>query len=1147
MRWLLIFALLIPSCLLGATTATVTTPGTGATVSGTTITTLLAYANPTSCVNNSNTVCYVGSTITITGSLCSSGSPCTWTLADQNGDVVNTVSTTAQVGTANVLGQINCTGSAANTVCLYLAPQEYPSTQVVTITITDGSTSATVTVNFNYLDQVNEFWTHRGRFLSYQIPYYNIPWSIYSQGGTPAIYQPLQTNFIDTSVSPYAGQNPGPIEMAIVTFSSDPGGVSGVLMPITDGSSINRPSFSYNGEWLIYDDYTPFVNSSNNTEIHWVQHTDGSQMQSLSTTCIPSSSGTMPEKNQPNWLISTTNTNLTICNLAASQTATNIAAHGLNVAGGYPLCSTECPGSNSYEGGANDSRFMLSTGNPQYPSTLTITGTGLSGGNTCTYTYSGATNSGPFVGVDITVAGTTNGGGACNVTNQPIVTITGQTSPTSGGTFTIAVSGTNFSSASDSGTGTIAGCYPIQTACSSWFETYDLSNCYSSLTANCATLQGSAWSSFLNILPADSYYGYDASGNGHCTTIDTETTPPPPNCEWHLHDWWYFPRSNNVAFLYGPRGSTGEAMFFQVGDTGSGILNVSPNTVTNINDWGHPAANHSNPYLITYGGAINCNASGPQTTPHTCTQSTSGNVVTDLRTGIYSWFSGVTVGHSCWDGYYIGFFCHDSTVDEGLTEIINGCTNERLSEENYGTYASQGSATRIVVQAFGCRPSTGSGFANGFLLSPSQSPDATKLTYSMYDSMQANVEAIYIGWLFNTHKGLPPINVKLASSSSALIKWFAAPLNRETKAYWIYKQASCTGSWSRLASVSAVYLQATAYTYTDSALSSGTNACYGITSQEWFGDESDHLSNVIKIANASGTFTQTVEQGEGTIGFAPSGPSNVSSMAVAAKTVCASKCAAVNTPSAPTLFTTTGSMTGEYWVGVSYCKYLDFPKNTNPVCTPLGNLTASATLSAQGLNVKSSEAEMVGQDAIQVYMFGPSSTAPSPSAMFLQTPSNCGAAPTITPNGAGGGAIFCQFTTYTGSGSAPPTSNTTLGGYSLTWTDAGGAGDRYDQIYYREGGAVILSGSNGCDGVALGATIPAIGSGNPGIICTTELAAQSQLIATPPVGTQSFYDAFPNQGVSAANIHYAIVVKKMDGTRSAGVCMTGAGVSESCN
>jgi hypothetical protein len=114
----------------------------------------------------------------------------------------------------------------------------------------------------------------------------------------------------------------------------------------------------------------------------------------------------------------------------------------------------------------------------------------------------------------------------------------------------------------------------------------------------------------------------------------------------------------------------------------------------------------------------------------------------------------------------------------------------------------------------------------------------------------------------------------------------------------------------------------------------------------------------------------------------------------------------------------------------------------------------------------------------------------------------------------------CTFGTYNAAGAAPPTSNTAIGGYQLNWTDPGGPGDRYVQIYYSEGGTVPV---------------------------TNEAAAQKYLIATPPVGTQAFYDAFPNQAVSPSNIHYAVVTKRMDGTRSLGVCMTGAGTVEPCS
>jgi hypothetical protein len=171
--------------------------------------------------------------------------------------------------------------------------------------------------------------------------------------------------------------------------------------------------------------------------------------------------------------------------------------------------------------------------------------------------------------------------------------------------------------------------------------------------------------------------------------------------------------------------------------------------------------------------------------------------------------------------------------------------------------------------------------------------------------------------------------------------------------------------------------------------------------------------------------------------------------------------------------------------------------------------------------------EMVGQDAVQFYMSGPSGTQPAANTFHLQTPSSCDTFNALSPtillnnnNGNTGSLAFCTVTSFNAASATPPVSNTAIGGYLLTWTDPGGVGDRYEQIYYREGAAVVLSQG--------------------------ETVAQQYLIVTVPIGTLKFYDAFPNQATTAANVHYAVVVKRMDGTRSTGICMKGDGTADTC-
>jgi hypothetical protein len=139
-------------------------------------------------------------------------------------------------------------------------------------------------------------------------------------------------------------------------------------------------------------------------------------------------------------------------------------------------------------------------------------------------------------------------------------------------------------------------------------------------------------------------------------------------------------------------------------------------------------------------------------------------------------------------------------------------------------------------------------------------------------------------------------------------------LNHETRAYHIYKQAACSGPWERLADVSAVYLQQTRYTYTDRSLASGQSACYGISSEEWTGAESDGLSAVLSITHAGGAFSARSVSDAATTPFdttPPATPSSVTASVVR-----------LPTPGAPysVVQASGGSLPdGSYRVRLAYC------------------------------------------------------------------------------------------------------------------------------------------------------------------------------------------------------------------------------------
>jgi hypothetical protein len=203
-------------------------------------------------------------------------------------------------------------------------------------------------------------------------------------------------------------------------------------------------------------------------------------------------------------------------------------------------------------------------------------------------------------------------------------------------------------------------------------------------------------------------YGWDNQGNPHCSTFTApfQGDNPAPNCEYHYHDIWMIPKSANIASLYGPAGSNGESIYYQQPSSGGTvdasacaspaagtITCLAPNTFTNIPFWGHPAFNQAVNYLVAYSGQPVCAPSG-----HTCTSTTNGQGVTDMRTATSIYFSNTEiVGHSCWDGYDTDHVCHHGGF-RNMQDIVNGCVNEALREVTLST------ATSVPFLRTGCLP-----------------------------------------------------------------------------------------------------------------------------------------------------------------------------------------------------------------------------------------------------------------------------------------------------------------------------------------------------------------------------------------------------------------------------------------------------------
>lgn len=1062
---ILIVFLLCASQAFGATSVAITTCGASAVTtcgSSTTITTGLAWDTcGTTGVSNctgTSTYPYSGTTLTVSGSSCTSGAPCTWTITDQNGTTVQTVSASGAAGTAwptaqytpptfgsfaPLLGSINCTGSSSNTVCIYNAPQEWPPAETATITINGGALgNATVTVNFNFDHNLQEYFKHRARILGWA----SKPLTKISSGNTPffSTWQPEQLIFQSTNAAASA------IEEQFVEFDN---AVDGTQFPTTAGSEINRPAYSYDGKWFswVSSRCNQAGGCGGGNTGQYIQNTTGGGLKQISGgggNFLPQGFNFTYDYHKPNLLVTSDSSDIDVLDLntfpstgpvsVATYTGTQIQTY-------------------SQVGGANYSQFQFRT-------------------------------------------------------------------PNSGG-----------------------GCSPILTTCSSSVSIYDLTACESSVAANCATIAGS-WNSYLSTPCSSSgctspplIVGYEDTGTQHCdntATGDTVGTPPNANCEWHFHDINMQRNTSNSIFLYGQFGSTGEGIGFQTGGSGSGTVALYPNTGTNAGYFSHPSFDWSG-NLVSYSGSDVCQPSG-----HACGEPHSGHGVWDTRQNkavIYD--NGLTVGHDAWDG-----FDENQVVFDGRGPTTPSLWSLFIAKAKWNV----GSTTQFFIFNYGTRDIDNSGnLAFGLGYGPSQSADGTKACETMKTSF-SNANR-FEGYCIVADPQ-PPVRARSTTTSAATIGWLAHPLNHETQAYHVYKQASCSGTWSRIADVNAVYLQSTEYTTTDSALATGQNACYGVSSSEWNGNESHSLSNIVKLTCTAGTpcsalTAVNMQVGGGTVGFDVTAPANATSLAATLTRMTPPSAGSQNMQSS-----TGGSMTaGTYWFRNAYCNYSDYPATTaaNLECTTAGT-GASVVVPASGLvlydNATGNNDEAQGETAIPVYGCGPSATECTET---LQTCTVFGGAGfgtqsvsgggntlvfTFPPNwlsgrlkGTGSGEPACEITSIA-AGAALPGSNASVVGYNLTWTkstdDGGGANDvRYYLIFSRDTAAPILSGN--------------------------QYSAQQWLIATVPAGTTSFLDYTPNWYRiynSSGGPFYGIETVDREGNISAGSCYNAAtSSSTACN
>ena len=107
---------------------------------------------------------YVGKTLTVSGG---SGT-ITWAILYQNRTVVTTLSSSGGKTAPGIFGEIDCTGSSSNSVCVYNAPAEYPTGETGTLIASSGSSNASVSLTFTFAHNLQEYWKHRSRMLGFK-------------------------------------------------------------------------------------------------------------------------------------------------------------------------------------------------------------------------------------------------------------------------------------------------------------------------------------------------------------------------------------------------------------------------------------------------------------------------------------------------------------------------------------------------------------------------------------------------------------------------------------------------------------------------------------------------------------------------------------------------------------------------------------------------------------------------------------------------------------------------------------------------------------------------------------------------------------------------------------------------------------------
>jgi hypothetical protein len=281
--------------------------------------------------------------------------------------------------------------------------------------------------------------------------------------------------------------------------------------------------------------------------------------------------------------------------------------------------------------------------------------------------------------------------------------------------------------------------------------------------------------------------------------------------EYHIHDI-YFRRdaTDRYIFNYGPRSDVGEAVFFEMplnGDVSKSKLSYAdPGTMTPY--YSHPAWN-SDGSLVAYSGesALNDNQWAVWVRNHD-QQRTLSKV-------------GAAANHIGWDGYDPYYLVFDGWTSKTSYDLVRA--------------APDGSWSGVLVK-YPPRTQTDPGI--GMLIGPAQSPDATKVMFSI--PLQFVGGAPLKTFVAVDHRPIAP-QLKVVATAPVELQWTPYVAHREVKGYRVYRSRRPESGYSEISNGLVA-----GTTFQDRTAKSGLIFYYAVTAEENSGLESDTPS-VVKV------------------------------------------------------------------------------------------------------------------------------------------------------------------------------------------------------------------------------------------------------------------------------------------------------------